>query len=238
MKKILVFIIWAFTTLCQGQAKENSVKGRAALENRNYKEAIEYFDKVIKSDANHVNAMLLRSQANYSLKKYELVIKDCETILQINPDVTTTDDLTALLNLGVLHNSLRKFEKARNYFLEGLKHDSENIRLYENIGYSYLEENSYNKALEQFQKMVSIDSKSDKGFYGIGKVYYLKGEFENSIKAFNTAVEINPNYAMAYQNRGSAKLEINDKDGCCTDWRKCLELGITQIKPYIKEYCK
>lgn len=213
MKKILVFIIWTLTPSCQGQVDDNLVKGRTALENRNYKVAIEYFDKVIKSDPNH-------------------------TILQINSNVTTPDDLTAMWNLGVSFNSLRQFDKARNYFSEALKHDSKNIRLYENIGYSYLEENSYEKALEQFRKMVAIDSKSDKGFYGIGKVYYLKREFENSIKAFNTAIKINPSYGIAYQNRGSAKLEINDKDGCCTDWRKCLELGITQIKPYIEEYCK
>lgn len=86
--------------------------------------------------------------------------------------------------------------------------------------------------------MVSVDSKSDKGFYGIGKAYYMKGEFEKSIKAFDSAIEINPNYAIAYQNRGSAKLEINDKDGCCADWTKCLELGAIQIRPYIEEYCK
>lgn len=238
MRKILIVIIWTFTTSCQGQVEDIMQKGRVALANRNYREAIEYFDKVIKSDPNHENALLLRSKANYSLKNYQLVINDCEKILQINPDATTPDDLTAIWNLGAACNSSGQFEKARSYFGEALKYDSGNVRLYENIGYSYLEENNYEKALEQFQKMVSIDNRSDKGFYGIGKVYYLKGEFENSIKAFNRAIDINPEYAMAYQNRGSARLEINDQNGCCADWQKCLELGIVQIKPYIEEYCK
>src|SRR5688572_15622446 len=109
MKKIFVLIIWTFIISCQGQSQDIMLKGTMALTNRDYKGAIECFDKVIKSDPNHENALLLRSQANYSLKNYELVIKDCEKILQINDEVTTQEDLTAIWNLGVAFNSLRQF---------------------------------------------------------------------------------------------------------------------------------
>lgn len=228
----------AVSTICQGQVEDNFVKGSIALTNKNFGEAINYFDEVIKSNPDHEKALLFRSKANYSLKHYELVINDCERILQINDTVTTADDYNAIWNLGVSYNSLGHFDKARYYFNEALKLEPTDIRLYENIGYSYLEENKYDQALEQFLKLVSINDKSAKGFYGIGKVYFLKGEFENSIKAFDKAIDINPNYGIAYQNRGSAKLEINDKEGCCNDWKRCLELGIIQIKPYLDEYCK
>jgi tetratricopeptide (TPR) repeat protein len=235
MERLLIFIVLTF--LFPFQVEDLVLKGRIALSNGNYEEAIEYFDIVIKSDPNHENAMLLRSQANYSLNKYKLVIKDCEKILQINPQITTQDDITAIWNLGVSYTSLRQFKTARTYFFEAINHEPDNTKLYENIGLGYIEEKDYDLALEQFQKMVSIDIKSDKGYYGIGRVYYLKKEYENSIKAFDSAIEINPNYTMAYQNRGSAKLEMNDKDGCCSDWTKCLELGYTKIKPFIKLMC-
>ncbi len=238
MKMFLVLIVWTFATVCQGQVEVNLVKGSDALQNRNYEEAIYYFDEVIKSDSNNEKALLLRSKANYSLKNYKLVINDCERILKINDKVTTEDDIDAIWNLGVTYNSLRKFNKAREYFNKTLILQPTNLSIYENIGYGFLEQNKYDLALEQFLKIVSIDNQSDKGYYGIGKVYYLKGEFENSIKAFDKAIEINPNYGIAFQNRGSAKLEIKDQEGCCKDWEKCLELGIIQIKPYLEEYCK
>lgn len=238
MKIFLVLIFWTIATVCQGQVEVNLLKGSDALTDRNYEEAINYFDKVIQSNSNNEKALLLRSKANYALKNYKLVIKDCERILTINDKVTTEDDINAIWNIGVSYNSLRKFEKAREYFNKALKFQPADIRIFENIGYGYLEQNNYDQALEQFLKMVSIDNQSDKGFYGIGKVYYLKGEFENAIKSFDKAIEINPNYGIAYQNRGSAKLETNDKEGCCKDWKKCLELGIIQIKPYLEEYCK
>jgi tetratricopeptide (TPR) repeat protein len=124
MREILTFIIWTLMTSCYGQVEDIFRRGRVALTNRNYGEAVEYFDKVINLNPSHENALLLRSQANYSLKNYELVIKDCEKILQINSNVITQDDLAAIWNLGVVFNSLRQFGKARNYFQDALKYDS------------------------------------------------------------------------------------------------------------------
>ena len=39
------------------------------------------------------------------------------------------------------------------------------------------------------------------------------------------AIEINPNYALGFANRVSAKEQIGDMNGACNDWRKASSLG-------------
>ncbi|HEY9005480.1 MAG TPA: tetratricopeptide repeat protein [Ohtaekwangia sp.] len=237
MRYIILLLTIAFALPSHAQSDEYLQRGNEALQNRQYAEAIGYLNKSLESNPEQESALLLRSQANYALKKYDLVIQDCEKILDINKTIITDDDFTAIWNLGVTYNSIRQFEKARSYFDIALKMQPENIRLYENIGYGYMEEKKYDLALKQYEKIVSLDSHSDKGYYEIGKIYYLKKQFRKAITAFDKAISINPSYGIAYQNRGSAKLEIKDREGCCRDWRKCLSLGITQIKPYLEKYC-
>ena len=50
--------------------------------------------------------------------------------------------------------------------------------------------------------------------------------FEESIKDFSQAIQINPEFGLAYQNRGISKAFSGDMNGACIDWNKAVELGI------------
>ena len=39
------------------------------------------------------------------------------------------------------------------------------------------------------------------------------------------AIEINTNFAFAYNNRGFSKYYLGDKNGACVDWKKAAALG-------------
>ncbi|MFL0758310.1 MAG: hypothetical protein AB8B32_06960, partial [Prochlorococcus sp.] len=41
----------------------------------------------------------------------------------------------------------------------------------------------------------------------------------------NKAIEINPQYANAYSNRGIAKRKLGDDRGGCADYKKAVSLG-------------
>ena len=59
-----------------------------------------------------------------------------------------------------------------------------------------------------------------------------------AIDDYNKAIEINPQYAEAFNNRGNAKAKLGDKEGACLDWRKAGELGVNGAYELIKKYCK
>jgi len=61
---------------------------------------------------------------------------------------------------------------------------------------------------------------------------------ENYLGAKNEldkAIELNPEYAEAYLNRGYANEFLGKFPEACADWKKALELGIQEAEKYITE---
>ena len=57
----------------------------------------------------------------------------------------------------------------------------------------------------------------------------MKNLNQGAISDYNKAIELNPNYADAYNNRSIAKESIGDLNGACEDARKAISLGIVRI---------
>ncbi len=51
------------------------------------------------------------------------------------------------------------------------------------------------------------------------------------------AIEINPNNANTYYNRGFSKYELGDKNGACVDWKKAAEYGATSAAEKVAKHC-
>jgi len=71
-----------------------------------------------------------------------------------------------------------------------------------------------------------------------GNAYYDLEKYSNAISDYTKAININPNYAEAYNNRGNAYCNSGNRKKACEDWRKAYSLGITDIKELVDEFCK
>ncbi len=54
---------------------------------------------------------------------------------------------------------------------------------------------------------------------------------------YNKAIELNPNLAEVYYNRGLAKIGLGQKDSGCLDLSKAGEMGYADAYEFINEYC-
>ena len=50
-------------------------------------------------------------------------------------------------------------------------------------------------------------------------------EIKGAIEDFNKAIEINPQYAEAFNNRGIVKYNLGDKQGAIKDYNKAIEIN-------------
>ncbi|MCC3152327.1 tetratricopeptide repeat protein [Hymenobacter sp. BT770] len=244
MKRLLLWVITL--TLCQGcqaQSQQEQLKEFSAAEQAlsagNSQEAIRRFDAILKNGPESERALLLRCKAKYKLQDYQGAIKDAQQILAINPTVFSEQDYLALLNLGICNNNLRQFEQARQYFLQAQKADSTDVRISEGLGYGFLEEHDFARAIKNFSHAVEINPASKTIFYGLGKSYLHANKYPEAIKAYDQAIKLDPTYAVAYQNRASAKYLIQDLNGCCADLKRCEELGVnnTQVAAFREKVC-
>lgn len=224
---------------CQAQSKTDEFAlGEQALNDGNTAVAIQHFDALLKQQPRQERALVLRSKAKYQQQNYEGARKDSQLVLDINPAQFTPDDYNALWNMGVIHNNLRQFEKARAYLNRIKQADSTDLRVYESIAYSYLQEQNYPAALTEFGQAVQISPSAKTSFYGLGKAHLMQGHFKQAVQAYDQAIKLDPNYAVAYENRAAAKYQLQDLAGCCADLQRCLDLGMTQVAEFQKQVCR
>ncbi|MFM7461536.1 MAG: tetratricopeptide repeat protein, partial [Burkholderiales bacterium] len=58
------------------------------------------------------------------------------------------------------------------------------------------------------------------------------GDKTAAIQDYNKAIQLNPQYAVAYNNRGTAKADLGDKTGAIQDYTKAIEINPQYAKAY------
>ena len=58
-----------------------------------------------------------------------------------------------------------------------------------------------------------------------GSMHFLNGDLDQAIESHNLAIELNPDYVMAYNNRGTARAATGDLDGAIEDYDKAIDLN-------------
>lgn len=67
--------------------------------------------------------------------------------------------------------------------------------------------------------------------------YYLK-DYAASIVDFTKAIELDPEFALSYANRGIVRMDSGDEVGACSDWKQAEALGNVSAKEFVRKYCK
>jgi Tfp pilus assembly protein PilF len=63
------------------------------------------------------------------------------------------------------------------------------------------------------------------------------GDIQGAMSDFNKAIDIDPNSAASYINRGTLKQDLGDMEGACLDWSKAGELGESFAYEIINNFC-
>ena len=58
-------------------------------------------------------------------------------------------------------------------------------------------------------------------------------DYNGAISDYTKAIEINPNYAKAYYNRGLTKRNLKDFNGAISDYTKAIEINPNYAKAYV-----
>ena len=153
-----------------------------------------------------------KTQAQIELRKKAKMVLD-RTIGSANPDDRIRAAIEALsidqnygdayLFLGYAYKDKKNYDKAYDYFTKA-------IETTPTLAHAYYERAKITdeirgkpeEAILDFKKVLQYDPESYVGYFAKGKIEEKQQRYDSAIESYNKAIELYPDYAWAYVNRG------------------------------------
>jgi len=152
-----------------------------------YDLAMEAFEFAMLTNESFLPAYLDYVETAIQQKKFYLAINCLETA-RIHHDL----DEEMLLNMGICHQEIHFYDKARNYYFQALRIDNYNPDIYFNIGQCYAAENRHQSALYYYKKAIEMDPLHEDYQLAIAQAYAILSETKRASAHFNRATTLAP----------------------------------------------
>ena len=202
--------------------------GYQAHQNQKYKEAIDYFTKVIELDDKNVYGYFNRAKAKAELKRYEEAIKDYDKAIELDNNY-----IDAYNNRGIVKSDLKQYEEAIKDYDKCIELDNNYLKAYNNRGVVKLDLKQYEEAIKDYDKCIELDDKDSLAYINRGLAKSNLQQYEEAIKDYDKAIELDNNNSSAYNNRGNAKADLKQYEEAIKDYDKAIELDNNNSSAYI-----
>lgn len=226
-------------------------RGRTALQDGHYAQAIENFNVLARLDTTDYWNFFFRGIAKYNLGDLRGAQQDFNTSVRINPVFTNgyhyraitesrqgqyddaLKDLQKAIDLrpgftglyfsrGVTYFLAQRFEEAIMDFNRFIKKESDESSAFLNRGAAYLFLKDTTRALEDYNRAIKLDRFEPEGYIRRGRLYAEKKNFDEAIKDLNRAIELDSTSTFAYFNRALLQYERQDYNAAVSDLNRVL----------------
>ena len=228
------------------------MRGRHALSEGRYAQAIENFNVLSQLDTADYWTFFFRGIAKYNLGDLRGAKNDFDRSVRLNPVFTNgyhyrgitesrfgnyaeaLDDLHKALELrpgyegiyfsrGVTYFLAQQFENAIKDFDRYIRREPKDPSAYLNRGASYLFLGDTLKAVNDYNKAIKLDRFDPEGYVRRGRLYASQGQHELAIEDMNKAIELDTANTFAYFNRAIMFYEQEKYQQAMDDLNRVLE---------------
>ncbi len=154
---------------------------------KNYKKAIENYNKAIEINPLCFTAYINRGIAYVLLSDYRRAIKDFDKAEKLDPK-----NPIVYTNRGIAYHNLMEEEQAIKDFNKAVQVAPNSREGYLERGLYFVLIEEYDKAIKDFEKIIKLFPEEEFGYVGRGIAYALLEEYENALEDFQKALKINP----------------------------------------------
>ena len=227
------------------------MRGRRALADGKYAQAIENFNVLAQLDTADYWNFFFRGIAKYNLGDLRGAKRDFDRSVRINPIFTSGyhyrgitesrfgDYDSALMNLekaidlrpgniglyfsrGVTYFLSQQFDKAVADFDMYIRKESKDPSAYLNRGASFLFLGDTLKAFNDYNKAIKLDRFDPEGYVRRGRLYASQNKYELAIEDMDKAIELDTTNTFAYFNRAIMYYEQQKYQAAMDDLNRVL----------------
>ena len=248
---LLIVLMWPMTLSAQYDKDVFFFRGRRALADGKYSQAIESFNVLSRIDSTDYWTFFYRGIAKYNLGDLRGAQKDFNTSVRLNPIFTSgyhyraitesrfgnydkaLEDLEKAISLrpgqaglyfsrGVTYFLSRRFDLAIKDFDHYIRKEPKDPSAYLNRGACHLFLGDTLSAMSNYNKAIKIDRFEPEGYIRRGRVYAEQKDFSKAIDDMNMAIQLDSTNTMAYFNRALMFYETNDYIAAMSDLDRVL----------------
>jgi tetratricopeptide (TPR) repeat protein len=194
-------------------------RGMAYHNLKNYKKAIEDYNKGLEFDPENENIYNNRGIAKLALKDLQGAIDDYNQALKVNPKSTYA--LMNRSNAKIVSGDIKGAIKDLNEVIVIRPHYA---GAYLNRGLARFELEDYASALRDYDQSIKFDPQNALAFNNRGIVKHKLEDYAGAIADYNMALQLSPEMASAYYNRAMAK-EVLKMPGYQADYNIAAQLN-------------
>ena len=227
-------------------------RGRMALSDGKYAQAIENFNVLARLDTSDYWTFFFRGIAKYNLGDIRGAQQDFDHSVQLNPVFTSgyhyraialsrfgkydeaLADLQRAIELrpgfiglyfsrGVTYFLSQQFDRAVDDFDRYIRKEPKDPSAYLNRGASYLFLGDTLKALNDYNKAIKLDRFDPEGYIRRGRLYATKGDYVNAVADMDKAIELDTTNTFAYFNRAIMLYEQKNYIAAMADLNRVLK---------------
>jgi superkiller protein 3 len=132
--------------------------------------------------------------------------------------------------LGTLQSDMGLLPHAEENLRVAVAADPENVGYQEALGFTYYKANKADLAIAALETAAEKGSKDDDVFASLGYLYYFEEHLSDSRDAFTRAIELNPDFAEVYNNRGYLNILLGKFDDALVDLDTCIAKDDTYLR--------
>lgn len=156
---------------------------------KEWEEALEALDEVVKLDPQLPDLYLNRAYIRYNADDYFGAMSDYNYVVELEPENTA-----AIFNRALLRYEVRDLNRATKDFSRVLELDPENFHARYNRALIYLESGKYRPALNDFYIIVKKYPRFYQAYYAIAQCLDRSGDRQGAVRAMYKGDEIVRNY--------------------------------------------
>ena len=189
--------------------------GETSVQQKNYEDACEYFDKVIKfaptyPELTKEKTFLWGVYHNAGLKsaageKRELALKRFYTAVGFEPESVIT-----YLTIAQTWSQDNKDDSALVWYKKIIDIAPKDAEAYKGIGIFYVKNKNYKDAITYLKKAAELKPKSADITYRLGAAYYFLEDYTNAKESFNRVIEYDSTFADAYFDISAVLIKQQD----------------------------
>ena len=193
--------------------------GYLALISRNYKQALDYADAVLKKDVYNAEAYFLKGMIFEDKGDTSRAISSYVTAIE-----QENDYYEAYMQVGILSFDTDP-KLGKEFIKNALRVKPESMEALYAYAMFCQESVEYNEAIETYYKILSIEEFREPHF-NLGFIHqeYLK-VYDVAIEHYTNAIRVEPRYIEAYYNRALCYEQLNEPQKAVADLKTALKLN-------------